>query len=155
LRWPGRLPEEELKLTTLPHPAAAMTGIAARISRMGAITWMSHWACQSASVSASSERAELMPAPLTSTSTRPKRSRHAASARPPASGSVTSRASQVAPAPQRAAPDKQQLRPLGAQLLGHSEADASLGLPFRQDRKTYARPIGSEKGHILPPIAAI
>ena len=53
MRWPGRLPEEDETLTTRPHPARTITGIAARISRIGAITWISHCACQSSSVSSS------------------------------------------------------------------------------------------------------
>ena len=70
----GRLPEEEHTLTIRPQPRSAMTGAAARIRRIGAITWSSHWACQSSSVSSSSEQTALVPAPLTRASIRPNRS---------------------------------------------------------------------------------
>src|SRR3984885_4002432 len=87
----GRLPDEEQTFTIRPHPCSAMAGAAARIRRMGPITWRSHWACHSSSVSSSSARTALVPAPLTSASIRPKRSRHASSTRSPASGCVTSK----------------------------------------------------------------
>ena len=94
MRCPGRLPEDDDTLTIRPQPRSAISGIAARMSRIGAITWISHIACHSSSVSAAIDRTWLMPAPLTSTSTVSNRSRHAATARSPASGSVTSSASQ-------------------------------------------------------------
>ena len=66
MRCPGRLPEDEDTLTIRPQPRSAISGIAARMSRIGAITWISHIACHSSSVSASSDRTWLMPAPSNS-----------------------------------------------------------------------------------------
>src|ERR1700733_7663807 len=77
-------------LTIRPHPRSAMTGATARIRRIGPITLSSHCACHSSSVRFPTERTALVPAPLTSTSTRPKRSRQASPARSPASTAVTS-----------------------------------------------------------------
>ena len=67
----GRFPDEEQTLTIRPPPCWAIAGAKLRISRIGPITWSSHWACQSASVSASSALTWLVPAPLTSASARP------------------------------------------------------------------------------------
>ena len=47
----GRLPDDEQTLTILPQPRLAISGAAARISRIGPITLSSHWVCQSSSVS--------------------------------------------------------------------------------------------------------
>ncbi len=67
----GRLPDEEHTLTIRPQPRSAIAGAAARISRIGAITWSSHCSCHSSSVSSSSGRTALVPALLTSASIRP------------------------------------------------------------------------------------
>ena len=89
----GRLPDDEDTFTIRPQPRSAIAGATARISRIGAITCSSHCACHSSSVSSSSGRTALVPALLTSASIRPNRSRHAVSARSPASSAVTSSAS--------------------------------------------------------------
>ncbi len=94
--WEGRLPEDEHTLTIRPQPRSAIAGAAARISRIGAITWSSHCSCHSASASSSSGLTELVPALLTRASIRPKRSRQAFSTRSPASGSVMSHSNGVA-----------------------------------------------------------
>src|ERR1700693_1850834 len=62
LRCPGRLPDDDETLTIRPQPRSAITGASARISRIGPITCSSHCACQSSSVSCSTERTELLPA---------------------------------------------------------------------------------------------
>ena len=100
----GRLPDDEHTLTIRPQPRSAIAGAAARISRIGAITWSSHCACHSSSLSSSSERTALVPAPLTSASIRPKCSRHASTACSPASTAVTSSASASPRPPARALP---------------------------------------------------
>ena len=50
----GRLPAEEVTLTTRPQPRSAIVGTNARISRIEAITLRSHWSCQSSSLSSPS-----------------------------------------------------------------------------------------------------
>ena len=75
-----------------PQPRSAISGMAARMRRIGAMTCSSHIACHSSSAIASIDLTWLIPALLTSTSTASKRSRHAATARSPASGSVMSSA---------------------------------------------------------------
>ena len=50
----GRLPAEEVTLTTRPQPRSAICGTNARISRIEAITLRSHWSCQSSSLSSPS-----------------------------------------------------------------------------------------------------
>src|SRR5436309_2600530 len=67
----GRFPDEEHTFTIRPHPRSAIAGAAVRIRRIGAITWSSHCSCHSASVSSSSGRTALVPALLTSASSRP------------------------------------------------------------------------------------
>ena len=54
LVFDGRLPDDEQTLTIRPPPRLAISGAAARISRIGPITLSSHWACQSSSVSSCS-----------------------------------------------------------------------------------------------------
>ena len=88
-------------------------------------------------MSASIERTWLMPALLTSTSTVSKRSRQAATARSPASGSVMSSASHetVRASPSQrsaavlerllAAADEQHAGALGDELARHVQADAA------------------------------
>ena len=49
----GRLPDDEHTFTIRPPPRCAIRGAATRISRIGAITCSSHWACQSPSSSSS------------------------------------------------------------------------------------------------------
>ena len=91
-------PTSEQTLTIRPQPRSAIRGAAARISRIGAITWSSHWPLP-VLVGQLVERlrAKLVPALLTSTSTPPSCSAHVATIRSAASGSVTSAATHSAP----------------------------------------------------------
>ena len=67
----GRLPALEETLTTRPQPRSAIFGIAARISRIGAITFSSQAAYQSSSGTSSRSRHLAAPALLTTTSRLP------------------------------------------------------------------------------------
>ena len=70
----GRLPDEEQTLTIRPQPRSAITGAAARISRIGAITWSLPLLLPVLVGQLIEGRTALVPALLTSASSRPKRS---------------------------------------------------------------------------------
>src|SRR4051794_2764980 len=95
----GRRAAEEARLTILPPPACAMSGAAARMRRIDAITCSSHSSCQTASSVSSNVVVWATPALLTSAQGSPNASRHAATARSPASASVTSSARAIARPP--------------------------------------------------------
>ena len=136
--WPdGRLPAVDETFTTRPQPRSAMAGMAARIRRIGAITFRSHAACQSSSGTSASFLHFAWPALLTTTSSWPKRSVASATIRSAAPASVTSSASVAASPPLApgfgggarqllfAAGDQEDGRALFAEALRDVEPDAA------------------------------
>ena len=139
VRATGRLPAVLETFTTRPQPRSRIPGTSARIARSEAITFRSQAACQSSSGTSSRSRQRAVPALLTSTSGPPERvSRRRASMRSPASGSVTSQASDGRAATGRAAgldrrserllasaPRAAPTRPRAQSCAGGLEADAA------------------------------
>ena len=126
----GRFAEDELTLTIRPQPRSAMRGAAARIRRIGAITFSSHWTSQSSSVSWSSVAIALVPALFTSTSSEPKRRSASSTTRSPASGAVTSRASQSAPSSSAAARSGSSPRATSSRRASSSRSSRAVASPM-------------------------
>ncbi len=105
-RWSATAacPPTRSTLTIRPQPRSAIAGAKARMSRIEAITCSSHWACQSSSVSSSSERAKLVPALLTRMSGARRRAASSDPLRPRRAPSRRSRPSARRPAPSRPPP---------------------------------------------------
>src|SRR5436190_23346597 len=146
----GRLPALEQTFTTRPQPRSTIRGIAARIARIGAITFTSQAAFHSSSATSSRPRRFDVPALLTSTSSEPNRSSAAATRRSPASGAVTSRLIPVASPPASA-----HLKTASSNA-SCERATSTTRAPSRQSRSATARPIprvAPVTAHDLPSIS--
>ena len=143
-------------MTTLPHPACTITGIAGAHQPHRAPSRGSPTAPASPHRSAPRSRErELGPALLTSTSRRPKRSRQASTTRSPASGAVTSSASHSAPgrsaSAARSASGSQRGLAAGRAAAGSAPSATSDGRPRRpmprEPPRDHAGPIFEAEIH--------